>query len=111
MSREQWLTLGMAAATIVALVLAAIGFSRAGVEYAARVQARAWELYYGGFRDLTEQLERLQSQSDRDLGDYEALKRTYTQLAHDYEELQRLANDQAQRLRQLERYYQEEGRT
>jgi hypothetical protein len=111
MSREQWLTLGMAAATVVALVLAAFGFSKAGIEWGARVVARGLELYYGGFDRLETRLALLQEQSDRDLKDYEALKRLYIQLAHDYEALQHLASEQAERLKQLERYHNEQGRT
>lgn len=61
MSRDQWLILGMAAATVLALVAAA---TLAG-ERLQRAFERALEVYYQEVRRLTEELARSQAQERR----------------------------------------------
>lgn len=99
MTREQLLTLGMAGAVIIALVLAAVGFSRAGVAWGARLYARALELYFGEVDRLTAELVAAKEQSDRDYADYEALTRQYNKVAQENIDLQRLLADKDDMIR------------
>ena len=111
MSREQMLAFGMAGATVIALVLAAIGFSRAGIDWGGRVIARGLELYYGELARLTEELEKSRAQEQRGAGIQADVEQAYDRLTDKYLELQRAFNEQGERLKRLERYHQEEGRT
>jgi hypothetical protein len=111
MSREQVLTLGMATALIIALVMAAFGFYFTGIDWASRVVAQGLELYYGKVQALEAALVKSKAQEARGADNYETLGQMYDRLTDKYLEAQRTINEQAERLKQLERYHNEQGRT
>lgn len=95
------------AALLYGQLLSMYGLMWAGVDYWARLKARAIELYRGETQRCREQLADLQAQSDKDYADYEALKRQYNKTALDNEELQRLNATQADRIRIQEGHIQD----
>lgn len=85
MTREQWLILGMATATVLALVAAATLASM----YGSLAFYRAIEVYYREVTRLTEELQRSQAQEQRGAENYRTLEIINDDLQRRFDEQRR----------------------
>ncbi len=85
MTPYQWSILAVAACLIASLALATIAATFATGE----LLAKAYDLYWGTRLKDAEEVARLRESSDKDLRDYDALKRQYDAIARKNTELQR----------------------
>ncbi len=85
MTAERWMILGLALCLVGALGLVTVAATLATGE----LLAKAYDLYWGTRLKDAEEVARLRESSDKDLRDYDALKRQYDAVARKITELQR----------------------